>query len=391
MDMKRLDVDLPWIESLLIDLLRIPSPSGRTDEVVQFLGEVLESLAVPFDLTRRGALVATLPGRQASPRRALVVHADTIGCMVSGITDAGRLLVTPIGTHSARFAEGARVTIFTDDLDHFYTGTILPLKASGHAYDHEIDTQGVGWDHVEVRVDERISGREDVVARGIQVGDYVALQSLPQVTPTGYVKARHLDGKAAVAALLGAIKALADHDVELPVAAHVLVTISEELGHGASHGVHEDVAEMVSVDIGVVAPGQASSEHAVTVAMKDAHGPFDYHLTRRLQALAARHGVPHRRDVFRYYRSDVAAALEAGAATRAALIGFGVDATHGHERTHLEGIAATAELISLYLQSDLTFGEWDAAPRGPLSEFPSTSVQPARREPGIAAPEVDQA
>lgn len=388
MDLKKLEIDLAWIQRLLLDLLRIPSPSGRTDQIVQYLGEQLDALELPFEVTRRGALLARVPGgRQELPHRALIVHADTIGCMVHGVSPAGRLRITPIGTHSARFAEGARVTIFTDDVDLYYTGTILPLKASGHAYDIEVDTQGVGWEQVEVRVDEPVASPAEVAELGIRVGDYVALQSLPQVTTSGYVKARHLDGKGGIASVLGAVKALLDHDIEPPVPTHLLVTISEEVGHGASHGLHDDVAEMVSVDVGVVAPEQSSSEQAVSVAMQDAHGPFDYHLSRRLLSIADRYGVTHRRDVFRYYRSDVAAAVEAGAETRAALIGFGVDATHGHERTHLDGLRATAELASLYLQSELTFGDWDTARRGSLEEFPSSSVQPARREPGIEEPD----
>ncbi len=383
MQLKKLDVDLDWLQELLLDLLRIPSPSGRTDEIAQYLGERLEEMAVPFEVTRRGALVASLEGRRSSPHRALVVHADTIGCMVTGMTDRGRLRVAPVGTHSARFSEGARVTIFTDQTDVFYTGTVLPLKASGHAYDTEVDTQPVGWDHVEVRVDEHVDDADDLHGLGIRVGDFVALQSLPQVTASGFIKARHLDGKAGLASALAAVKAVHDHDLELPVHTDLLITISEEVGHGASHGLHEDVAEMVSIDVGVVAPGQSSSEEAVTIAMKDQHGPFDYHLTRWLADIAREHDVAHRRDVFRHYRSDVAAALEAGAEMRAALIGFGVDATHGHERTHLDGVRATAELAALYLQSELTLGDWDAERRGPLEDFPSTSVQPARRDPVI--------
>jgi putative aminopeptidase FrvX len=190
------------------------------------------------------------------------------------------------------------------------------------------------------------------------------------------------------------VKALQEQDVVLPVTAHLLVTISEEVGHGASHGLHTDVAEMVSVDAAVVAPGQASTETGVTIAMQDLHGPFDYHLTRKLLRLGAAHDLDLHRDVFRYYRSDVAAALEAGAETRAALIGFGVDATHGFERTHLDSLRQTAELVGLYLQTDLTFESWDQDRTGQLSDFPSRSVQPADKGPVLdedgAAPATGQ-
>ena len=224
----------------------------------------------------------------------------TIGMAVRAVKPDGRLAAVPIGTHSARFSEGARVTIFTDDAEVFYLGTVLPLKASGHAYGDAVDTQGVGWEHVEIRIDEHVHSVADVAALGIEVGDFVAHHTLPEITRSGFVKSRHLDDKAGVAAALAAFKAVSESGVEVPVTAHLLITIAEEVGHGASHGLHKDVAEMVSIDSAVVAPCQRSAETGVTVAMQDATGPFDYHLTRRLAALCREHGIEHRRDVFRY-------------------------------------------------------------------------------------------
>ncbi|MBX3285016.1 MAG: osmoprotectant NAGGN system M42 family peptidase [Actinobacteria bacterium] len=371
---------------VLLHLLRTPSPAGRTDAAMQLVGDVLGDIGVPFRLTRRGALVADLAGRSPSVDRALVVHADTIGCLVRALKDDGRLAVVPVGSFSARFAEGARVTIFVDGPDRTYTGTVLPLKASGHAYGEEVDHQGVGWEHVEVRVDERVRSAADLAALGIQVGDFVTLDATPEVTASGFVVSRHLDGKAGVAAALAAVKALAESGEELPHAANLLVTIAEEVGHGASHGLSEDVAEMVSVDNAVCAPDQASIEHGVTIPMADMTGPFDYHLTRRLCRLCEEEGVPHARDVFRYYRSDVAAALESGAGTRAALVAFGVDGSHGWERTELDSVEAVARLLVRWLRSPLTFPQWDARPLGPLREFPS-SRQPAAEQTWVRLPE----
>jgi len=373
---KLLPIDEEWMRELLLRLLLVPSPTGRTDHIMQVLGETFAELRIPFELTRRGALLATLPGQRRSPSRAIIVHSDTIGMAVRRLKPNGRLAAAPIGTHSARSSEGARVTIFTDDPLVTYSGTVLPLKASGHAYDVEIDTQCVGWDQVEIRVDEHVTSAADLAALGIQVGDFVAHHALPEITPSGFVKSRHLDDKAGVAAALSAFRAVSDAGVELPVSAHLLITISEEVGQGASHGLHADVSEMVSIDSGVVAPIQESLETGVSIAMQDMTGPFDYHLTRKLLALCAEYGIEHRRDVFQFYRSDVAAAIEAGAETRAALIGFGTDATHGHERTTMHAIRSVAELTALYLQSDLTFADWDTKPRGTLAEFPSDD-QPA--------------
>ena len=368
-------IDVPWMLDLLLRLLRTPSPAGRTDAVMQLLGDELAELPVELALTRRGSLLARLPGRNEGAW-AVVAHADTIGCMVRDLKPNGRLEVVPVGTHSARFAEGCRVTILTDDPDRSFSGTILPLMASGHAYGDEIDTQPAGWAHVEVRVDERCDDERDLAGLGINVGDFVAIDSLPIVGDNGYVNARHLDGKAGVAAALAALHALCRDGRELPHEVHLLITIAEEVGQGASHGLQEDVAEMVSLDNAVCAPGNHSIEDGVTIPMLDATGPFDYHLTRHLCRLCEAHGIPYARDVFRYYRSDVAAALEAGAETRAALVAFGVDASHGAERTHVDSLEAVAKLLCAHLLSPLTFARWDREPHGDLRDFPS-GRQPA--------------
>ena len=376
-------IDRRYLTDVLVDLLRTPSPSGRTDQAVQLVGDRLTALGFEIVVTRRGALrVDWGEPDGASARRALIAHVDTLGAAVKALKPDGRLALVPIGTFSARVAEGARVTIFTDDLDRPpLTGTILPLKASGHRYHREIDDQPARWDNLEVRVDERVHSADDLAALGIQVGDFVALDSVPVVSPSGFVSARHLDDKAGVAAVLTALKALCDAGTRPRVPCQVLITISEEVGHGASNGLGDDVAELVAVDNAVVAPGQQSREDRVTIATQDLHGPFDYHLTRHLTELCRAHEIAHTRDVFDFYRSDAAAALEAGLATRAALVGFGVDASHAWERTHLDGLEQLVRLIVAYLESELTFVRWDREPVGPLGEFPSTSVQPAPRQP----------
>jgi peptidase M42 family hydrolase len=373
------EADRAWMIDTLLALLQTPSPSGRTDAVMQLIGDILDGLGVPFSLTRRGALTAELPGESTTTERALVVHADTIGCMVRSLKDNGRLELIPIGTFSARFATGARVRIFSDDPDDFITGTVLPLKASGHRFGDEIDTQPTDWEHVEVRIDRKVSTREDLVRLGLNVGDFVALITSPELTADGFVVSRHLDGKAGVAIALALAKNVSENKVVLPHQTMIMVTITEEVGHGASHGLPADVAELVSVDNAVCAPGQHSIEDGVTIPMADVHGPFDYHLTRKLCRLAEQRGIRFARDVFRYYRSDAAAAIEAGAGTRAALVGFGLDGSHGWERTHMDSLEAVYGLLHAWLQTPLTFEKWDAKPSGKLRDFPS-SEQPAPTE-----------
>ena len=384
------EADRAWMVDTLLALLQTPSPAGRTDAVMQLIGDILDDFGVPFSLTRRGALTAELAGKSRTTDRALVVHSDTIGCMVRNLKDNGRLELIPVGTFSARFAAGARVRIFIDDPDEFITGTVLPLKSSGHAFGDEIDTQPTDWEHVEVRVDRKVSSREDLVRLGLQVGDFVAMITSPELTADGFIVSRHLDGKAGVAIALALAKNFSENEVVLPHRTTIMVTITEEVGHGASHGLPADVAELVSVDNAVCAPGQHSIEDGVTIPMADMHGPFDYHLTRRLCRLAEEREIPFARDVFRYYRSDAAAAIEAGAGTRAALVGFGLDGSHGWERTHMDSLEAAYNLLHAWLQTPLTFAKWDAKPTGKLEDFPS-SKQPAPTEQWVPLARGDHA
>ncbi|MFN3984879.1 MAG: osmoprotectant NAGGN system M42 family peptidase [Rhodocyclaceae bacterium] len=343
-------IDYDYLEETMLQLLAIPSPVGLTDAAVRYTAGRLEALGIPYELTRRGAIRATLQGREKQPARAVVAHLDTLGAMVRSLKDNGRLAILPIGHWSARFAEGARLTIFTDN-GHL-RGTCLPLKTSGHAFGDEIDTQPVGWEHVEVRVDAAAGSSADLEALGLNVGDWIAVDPQTEILPNGFINSRYLDDKAAVAALLTACKAVRDHDLPLPVDVHPLLTITEEVGSGASAALHGEIAEMVSLDISIAAPGQNTSEHAATICLQDMSGPFDYHLTHKLITLAREHGIAHRRDVFRYYRSDSAAAVEAGNDIRTALIGFGADASHAQERTHRDALEALTRLVTAYMMSD---------------------------------------
>jgi peptidase M42 family hydrolase len=359
-------------ERILADLLELvttPSPVGYTDNVVRLVCGKLDEMGADYELTRRGAIRVNLKGRRSSPDRAVAGHVDTLGAQVKMLKENGRLELVPIGHWSSRFAEGARVTIFTDDGPK--RGTILPLKASGHTFNKEIDTQPVDWRHVEVRVDERVASRRELEDEGFNIGDIVAVDACPEATPAGFVNSRHLDDKGGVAAMLEALRVIheAGDGIDLPIDCHFLFTISEEVGSGASAVLHGDVAELVSVDNGTPAPGQNSSEFGVTIGMADQTGPFDYHLTRHLIGLAKDHDIDHRREVFRYYRCDAASAIEAGNDIRTALITFGVDASHGHERTHLDSLESIARLLTVYVQSDAAIAR-DRHELGRIEGFP---------------------
>jgi peptidase M42 family hydrolase len=342
----RLTIDTEYLLEVLEKILKIPSPTGYTDSVVRFVDRELEELGLVPELTRRGAIRAIRKGKHETGARAIVSHVDTLGVQVKRLKDNGRLAVVPIGHWSARFAEGARATIFSEN--GAYRGSVLPLKASGHTFNDEVDKLPIGWEYVELRVDALARGRADLEHLGIDVGDIVAIDPQPEFLDNGFIVSRHLDNKAGVAVMLAALKAMQEEKAETPVDTHWLFTIAEEVGVGASSILDHNIASMIAVDNGTTAPGQNSAEFGVTIAMADQTGPFDYHLTKKLVELCRENDIRYQKDIFKYYRSDSASALEAGADVRTALITFGVDASHGYERIHAHALRSIAELITAY-------------------------------------------
>jgi peptidase M42 family hydrolase len=380
--------DMNYLRKVLLEMLAIPSPTGFTDTIVRYVAECLDNLGIPYELTRRGTLRATLKGKRSSPDRAVSSHLDTIGAIVRTIQDNGRLGLAPVGCWSSRFAEGSRVSVFTDT--GIIRGSVLPLMASGHAFNTAVDQMPITWDHVELRLDAYSATRADAEALGVNVGDFVAFDPLPEFTDSGHISARHLDDKAGVAAVLAALKAIVDSKSELVIDCHPIFTITEETGSGAAGALPWDVSEFVGVDIAPVAPGQHSSEHAVSVAMQDSSGPYDYHLSRHLLNLGSENGLSVRRDLFRYYYSDAHSAVTAGNDVRAALLAFGCDATHGYERTHIDSLAALSRLLTAYMLSPPVFAS-DADPaHASLSKFSKQIEHATHMESDTRVPSVDE-
>ena len=376
-------IDTDYLKEQLKALLCIPSPTGYTDTIVHYVSEELRRLGIDHNVTRRGAILACYRGKQVEGARAVVAHLDTLGATVKRIKDNGRLELVPIGHWSSRFAEGARVTLFTDEGS--FRGSILPLKASGHTFNEEVDTQPVAWTQIEVRIDADSYDRKSAEALGIHVGDFVAIDPQPEFLDNGYIVSRHLDDKAGCAVSLAALKAMVDSKIETPVDIHFIFTITEEVGSGASSVLLDHVVSMVSIDNGTTAPGQNSSEFGATIAMADQVGPFDYHLTRKLIRLCQENDIRHQRDVFRYYRSDSASALEGGADVRTALITFGIDASHGYERIHMHALKSVAELTVLYAASEVEISR-DVEELGDIEGFTDQPREPAPRHEDVPAP-----
>lgn len=375
--MTRLAIDIDYCQDALERLLAIPSPTGYTDTIVRAVCAELDGLNVEIDITRRGAIRGKIAGGKRRPARAIITHLDTLGAQVRYLKESGRLAITPIGHWSARFAEGCRCTIFSER--GAYRGTVLPLKASGHTFNDEIDTQPIGWDNLEIRVDAMARQRSDLVRLGLDVGDIVGIDPGTEFLDNGFIVSRHLDNKAGVAAMLAALKALRDDDAQPPVDIYWLFSIAEEVGVGASSLLTEDIASMVTIDNGTTAPGQNSDEFGVTVAMADQTGPFDFHLTKKLVQLCRDNDIRYQKDVFRFYRSDSASAIEAGADVRTALITFGVDASHGYERIHMHALRSLAELTTAYVTSPVAI-QRDEMAMGALKGFTTQPMAEAEQK-----------
>ncbi len=117
-----------------------------------------------------------------------------------------------------------------------------------------------------------------------------------------------------------------------------------------SFGLLSSYHRKMVIDMGVVGDGVAGDERACSICAKDSTGPYDYGFRRSLVHLAEANKIPFRLDIYPYYGSDGSAALRAGHDFRVALIGPGVAASHGVERTHREGIQATVDLCMAYIE-----------------------------------------
>jgi putative aminopeptidase FrvX len=274
--------------------------------------------------------------------------------MVKEIKDSGRLKLTSLGSYDWSTIEGEYCTVhLAPGAGEAATvsGTILTTKSSFHIYGNAQRDQKRDEHSIEVRLDARVSSAADVRALGISVGDFVSLDPRTTVTSDGFIKSRHLDDKACVAILLGVAKALVESGVTPAAPSHLFVSSYEEVGHGTSAGVPEGTSELIAIDMAAVGNGQTSDEFATTVCVKDATGPYDYDLSRRLIGLAAAHGIDCRVDIYTHYGSDVSQALRAGYDVLGALIGPGVDASHAYERLHQRSLEETARLLLAYLLS----------------------------------------
>ena len=335
-------VDLDTLVGDLVRLLNVPSPTGFTSAAVDEVERLLRPLGVATRRTPKGALLWTIPGG-GGPTRTLACHIDTLGAMVKEIKPSGRLRLTALGGYDWATVEGAECRLTTFE-GRELTGTVVNVKQSTHVHGPALRDLKRDDTTMELRLDARAWDADAVRDLGVGVGDPVAFLSRPEVTDEGFVKGRHLDDKACVAACIAVTRALVQAEARPPGDVHVFVSNYEEVGHGAAAGIPGDTVELLCLDMAAVGEGQSSREDAVTLCVKDSTGPYDEAMNQSLRRLARREDVDLVVDVYPYYGSDASAAWRAGGAWRAALVGPGVDASHAFERTHRSALDATARL-----------------------------------------------
>ncbi|KGK81731.1 M42 family metallopeptidase [Clostridium sp. HMP27] len=338
------------IKYYLSNILTTPSPSGYTKKVIAYIKKELDIIGVSYELTNKGCILVTLPGKDKQNGRVLSAHIDTLGAMVKGIKSNGTLSLAAIGGYMMNSIEGENCIIETLDGKEF-TGTIQSIKPSVHISGDEARELKRTVENMEIVLDEKVFCREDTLELGIEVGDFVSFDSRTVFTPSGFVKSRHLDDKASAAILLYAIKYLVDNKIDLPYTTSFFITNYEEVGHGAA-AIPHNTKEFIAVDMGAPGLDQNSSEYAVCICAKDSSGPYDLETRKKLIDLCRKNDIPYKIDIYPYYGSDASSALRAGWDIKTGLIGTGVFASHGYERTHMDGILATLDLVINYCKED---------------------------------------
>lgn len=330
-----------------VKLLSIDSPTGYTDDCVDFVLTELRALGYEPVKTNKGGVLVDLGGRDAQNGVLLETHLDTLGGMVAEVKGNGRLRLTNIGGMNPNNAETENVRVITK-FDGKYEGTLQLCDASIHV-NGDYSSTARAWDKMEVVLDEITVSRDETLKLGIRPGDFVCFEPRTRITEKGYIKSRFLDDKLSVGILIGYAKYLKDAGVvpERRIWGHI--TVYEEVGHGGAASVPAGVTEAISVDMGCVGDGLECTERQVSICAKDSGGPYSYSVVKGLIAAAKREEIDYAVDVYPHYGSDVEATLSAGNDLRHGLIGSGVYASHGYERSHRDGVENTFKLLRAYL------------------------------------------
>ena len=330
----------------------IASPTGDTSKIINHIKKELSLYGYDCHINNKGSLIVTVKGKDNDKHRFITAHIDTLGAMVRSIKPNGRLKLDLIGGFKFNAIEGEYCTIHTQS-GRDYSGTILMHQTSVHVY-KDAGTAERNQDNMEVRIDEKVYTSEETQKLGIQVGDFISFDPRTIITPSGYIKSRHLDDKVSAAILINFLIHLKQNELTLPYTTHFFFSNNEEIGYGGNSNINPKVVEYVAVDMGAMGDDQQTDEHSVSICVKDASGPYHLGLRNHFVALCHDKNIPYQLDIYPYYGSDASAAMRAGADVKHGLIGAGIESSHAYERTHIDSIQSTEHLVSEYLFSQLS-------------------------------------
>lgn len=327
-------------------LMEIPGTSGYCKEVREYIQKEIEDIGLKVEHNNKESIYVRIKGKNSAKTSLVCAHVDTLGAMVSEIKPNGRLRIQMIGGYSFGSIEGENCIIHSRNKK--FEGSVLPDKASVHIFGDETRNEPRNENTVEIRIDEDTYTREETIALGIRVGDFITFETRTRVLENGYIKSRYLDDRLCVAELIYVIKQIVENN-EVPENDIVfLISENEEIGHGIS-GMPDDIKEVLAVDIGTVGGTRMSNEKSVTIIAKDGRVPYPYELRRHLEEICENNDIPYVTDVLIKYASDASVAVCQGVDWKFACIGPGVDATHHYERTHIEAHRATMKLVYRYI------------------------------------------
>ena len=338
--------DYSWEQAA--QLLAIDSPAGFTGKAALWVRNAFSGLGFDAKITNKGGVLIDLGGEDNGDNLLLEAHADTLGGMVCQIKSNGRLKLTKIGGMRAENGEAENVRVYTRD-DRIFEGTLQLCNASVHV-NPDYKTAKRDFDTTEIVLDEDVNSAADTRKLGIEVGDFVCFEPRTRRTASGYLKSRFLDDKLSVGILLGFAKYISDNHITLKRRTYIHVTVYEEVGHGGAASVPAGVTEAISVDMGCVGDGLSCTERQVSICAKDSQGPYSYEVVGKLIAAAKKTGADYAVDVYPLYSSDVDVTLGSGHDIRHGLIGPGVYASHGYERSHIDGVYNTLKVLYGYLE-----------------------------------------
>ena len=329
------------------ELYAIDSPSGYTKKAIEFLENKAKSLGFETSRNQKGNLHVFVPGKDHSYKVGVSAHTDTLGLMVRSINGDGTLRFTNIGGPILPTLDGEYCRIITRE-GKVYTGTILSTSPAVHVF-KDASTAPRNADTMIVKIDEIVKSKNDVLKLGIMNGDIIAIDPKTTFTESGFIKSRFLDDKISVCTLFEILNMIHDDKIELAHDTYFIVTTYEEVGHGAAN--LPEIDELLACDMGCIGQDLTCTEYDVSICAKDSTGPYDYEMVSKLIELAKREECQYAVDIYPFYGSDVGAALGAGHNIKGALIGPGVAASHGMERTHMQAIESTVKLLLAYIQA----------------------------------------